>query len=38
MFTEYIIQSIEVYVDDMLVKSLTVDQHIDCLIEMFIIL
>lgn len=38
MFTEYISQSIEVYVDDMLVKSLTVDQHIDCLIEMFIIL
>lgn len=38
MFIEYISRSIEVYVDDMLIKSLTADQHINCLIEMFIIL
>ncbi|KAI5316364.1 hypothetical protein L3X38_036071 [Prunus dulcis] len=38
MFIEYISRSIEVYVDDMLIKSLTTDQHINHLIEMFIIL
>ncbi|CAL8989274.1 unnamed protein product, partial [Prunus brigantina] len=38
MFAQLLGQSIEVYVDDMLVKSRTTDQHVDRLTEVFAIL
>lgn len=38
MFTQLLGQSIEVYVDDMLVKSHTTCQHVFCRIEVFAIL
>lgn len=38
MFAKYLGQSVEVYVDDMLVKTRTADQHVDRLAEMFAIL
>ncbi|CAL9022416.1 unnamed protein product, partial [Prunus brigantina] len=38
MFAQLLGQSVEVYVDDMLVKSRTADQHVDRLTEVFAIL
>ncbi|KAI5350553.1 hypothetical protein L3X38_003444 [Prunus dulcis] len=35
MFAKYVHESIEVYVDEILVKSLTTDQHVDRLAKMF---
>ena len=38
MFTDYLRDTMEVYIDDMLIKSLHVDQHLDHLYQAFEVL